>query len=151
MTIDPIGPFWSSDGQVALLMPALLALVLSALIGIEREVRAKSGQPTDDVAPDEDQPPADEPDPGHHLSGDAGGVDADARHLREITEPVLRHDHEDRRPEPHEGVRAQPGSVASVTLALAGRGDLPGLAAEIAQLSGVRTARTGAEEPLDEQ
>ncbi len=41
MTIDPTGPFWSSDRQVALLMPALLT-VLSALIGIEREVRAKS-------------------------------------------------------------------------------------------------------------
>jgi hypothetical protein len=38
----PTAPFWSSDGQWALLLPALLALVLSALIGIEREVRAKS-------------------------------------------------------------------------------------------------------------
>jgi putative Mg2+ transporter-C (MgtC) family protein len=38
----PTAPFWSSNGQEALLWPALLALVLSALIGIEREVRAKS-------------------------------------------------------------------------------------------------------------
>jgi putative Mg2+ transporter-C (MgtC) family protein len=38
----PTAPFWSSGGQLALLWPALLALVLSALIGIEREVRAKS-------------------------------------------------------------------------------------------------------------
>ena len=42
MIPDPLGPFWSSDGQWALLLPALLALVLTALIGIEREVRAKS-------------------------------------------------------------------------------------------------------------
>jgi putative Mg2+ transporter-C (MgtC) family protein len=42
VTIAPIRPFWSSDGQWALLLPALLALVLSALIGVEREVRAKS-------------------------------------------------------------------------------------------------------------
>jgi len=38
----PTAPFWSSSDQIALLWPALLALVLSALIGIEREVRAKS-------------------------------------------------------------------------------------------------------------
>ena len=42
MIVSPTAPFWSSDGQVALLLPALLALVLSAIIGIEREVRAKS-------------------------------------------------------------------------------------------------------------
>ena len=42
MITDPTAPFWSSDGQWALLLPALLALVLSALIGIEREFRAKS-------------------------------------------------------------------------------------------------------------
>src|SRR4051812_40756985 len=39
---SPTAPFWSSDGQWALLLPALLALVLSALIGVEREFRAKS-------------------------------------------------------------------------------------------------------------
>jgi putative Mg2+ transporter-C (MgtC) family protein len=39
---DPSAPFWSSEGQWALLLPALLALLLSALIGIEREFRAKS-------------------------------------------------------------------------------------------------------------
>ena len=42
MITGPTAPFWSSDGQWALLLPALLALVLSALIGIEREIRAKS-------------------------------------------------------------------------------------------------------------
>ena len=42
MITGPLAPFWSNDGQAALLLPALLALVLSALIGIEREVRAKS-------------------------------------------------------------------------------------------------------------
>jgi putative Mg2+ transporter-C (MgtC) family protein len=41
--------------------------------------------------------------------------------------------------------------VASVTLTLAGRGDLMALAAEIAQLPGVRAARTGAEGSLDEE
>jgi putative Mg2+ transporter-C (MgtC) family protein len=39
---EPLAPFWSSDEQWALLAPALLALILSALIGVEREVRAKS-------------------------------------------------------------------------------------------------------------
>jgi putative Mg2+ transporter-C (MgtC) family protein len=38
----PTVPFWSSDDQAALLLPVVLALVLSALIGIEREARAKS-------------------------------------------------------------------------------------------------------------
>jgi putative Mg2+ transporter-C (MgtC) family protein len=42
-------------------------------------------------------------------------------------------------------------SVASVTLALAGRGDLVTLAAEIAHLPGVRAARTGDEDLLDEE
>lgn len=42
MNLAPLDPFWSSDGQWALLLPAALALVLSALIGIEREMRAKS-------------------------------------------------------------------------------------------------------------
>jgi putative Mg2+ transporter-C (MgtC) family protein len=35
-------PFWSTDGQWSVLPPVALALVLSALIGLEREVRAKS-------------------------------------------------------------------------------------------------------------
>jgi hypothetical protein len=38
-----------------------------------------------------------------------------------------------------------------VTLTLAGRGNLVTLAAEIAQLPGVRAARTGAEDLLDEE
>ncbi|MGZ4508228.1 MAG: MgtC/SapB family protein [Blastococcus sp.] len=42
MITSPTAPFWSSGGQLALLLPAFLALVLSALIGIERESRAKS-------------------------------------------------------------------------------------------------------------
>ena len=33
MIVSPTAPFWSSDGQAALLLPALLALVLSAIIG----------------------------------------------------------------------------------------------------------------------
>ncbi len=37
-----VDPFWSTSGQWSLLLPALLALVLSALVGLEREVRAKS-------------------------------------------------------------------------------------------------------------
>jgi putative Mg2+ transporter-C (MgtC) family protein len=35
-------PFWSTAAQWSVLPPVLLALVLSALIGLEREVRAKS-------------------------------------------------------------------------------------------------------------
>jgi putative Mg2+ transporter-C (MgtC) family protein len=50
-----------------------------------------------------------------------------------------------------EGTTDEGHRVASVTLTLAGRGDLMTLAAEIAQLPGVRAARTGAEESLDEQ
>ena len=37
-----VDPFWSTSEQWSLLLPALLALVLSALIGLEREIRAKS-------------------------------------------------------------------------------------------------------------
>ena len=50
-----------------------------------------------------------------------------------------------------EGTTDEGHRVASVTLTLAGRGDLVELAGEIAQLPGVRSARTGAEEPLDEE
>ena len=42
MITGPFAPFWSTEGQGALLLPAFLALFLSALIGVEREVRAKS-------------------------------------------------------------------------------------------------------------
>jgi putative Mg2+ transporter-C (MgtC) family protein len=35
-------PFWSTDAQWSVLPPVLLALLLSALIGLEREARAKS-------------------------------------------------------------------------------------------------------------
>ena len=42
MITGPTAPFWSTDGQWAFLLPALLALALSALIGVEREFRAKS-------------------------------------------------------------------------------------------------------------
>src|SRR4051794_15635738 len=38
----PGSPFWSSAEQWALLPPVLLALLLTALIGVEREARAKS-------------------------------------------------------------------------------------------------------------
>jgi putative Mg2+ transporter-C (MgtC) family protein len=49
-----------------------------------------------------------------------------------------------------EGTTDEGHRVASVTLTLAGRGDLAELAAEVAQLPGVRAARTG-EDSLDEQ
>ena len=38
----PVSAFWSTDHQWAVLPPVLLALVLTALIGVEREARAKS-------------------------------------------------------------------------------------------------------------
>jgi putative Mg2+ transporter-C (MgtC) family protein len=50
-----------------------------------------------------------------------------------------------------EGVTEEGDRVATVVLQLAGRGDLPSLAAEIAQLPGVRSARTAADDILDEQ
>jgi putative Mg2+ transporter-C (MgtC) family protein len=50
-----------------------------------------------------------------------------------------------------EGTTDEGHRVASVTLTLAGRGVLSELAAEVAQLPGVRAARTGAENPLDEE
>jgi uncharacterized membrane protein YhiD involved in acid resistance len=102
-------PLWSTDGQLELLLPALLAPVLSAQIGVEREVRAKSaGVRT------------------HTLVGLGAAV-----FILVSTE---------------EG-----DGVATVLLQVAGRGDLPELAAELAQLPGVRTARTGAEDFLEEQ
>ncbi len=245
MTIDPIDPFWSSDGQVALLMPALLALVLSALIGIEREVRAKSaGLRTHTLVGlgsavfmivskygfgDLSEVPGVSIDPSRVAAqvvsgiGFIGGglifvrrdivrglttaatvwlaaavgmaagaglpllaIGATMSHflitlgfppvvrslMRRRTEaPTLRLEYYDGHgvlrnvlstcteqgwavhgvDVDREGTTEEGHRVASVTLALTGRGDLPGLAAEIAQLSGVRTARTGAEEPLDEQ
>jgi len=50
-----------------------------------------------------------------------------------------------------EGVTDEGHRVASVTLTLAGRADLVALAAEVAQLPGVRTARTGDEDWDDGQ
>jgi putative Mg2+ transporter-C (MgtC) family protein len=38
----PGSAFWSTDDQWAVLPPVLLALLLTALIGVEREARAKS-------------------------------------------------------------------------------------------------------------
>src|SRR5690242_5688311 len=38
----PASAFWSTDDQWAVLPPVLLALLLTALIGVEREARAKS-------------------------------------------------------------------------------------------------------------
>jgi putative Mg2+ transporter-C (MgtC) family protein len=241
----PTAPFWSSDGQWALLLPALLALLLSALIGIEREVRAKSaGLRTHTLVGlgaavfmivskygfgDLTHVSGVSIDPsriaaqvvsgigfiggglifvrrdivrglttaatvwvaaavgmaagaglpllaagttaGHFLI--ATGFPPLARALvrRRAGIPVLRLDYLDgqgvlRRvlstcteqgwavhglEVDRESISEEGHRVASVTLTLAGRGDLMTLAAEIAQLPGVRAARTGAEESLDEE
>ena len=50
-----------------------------------------------------------------------------------------------------EGTTDEGHRVASVTLTLAGRGELVALAAEVAQLPGVRTARPVPRTPLDEE
>lgn len=245
MITGPTAPFWSSDGQWALLLPALLALVLSALIGVEREIRAKSaGLRThtlvglgaavfmivskygfgdlvgmDNVNIDPSRIAAQVVSgigfiggglifvrrdivrglttaatvwvaaavgmaagaglpllavgttAGHFLI--ATGFPPLARALvqRRAAIPVLRLDYLDGHgvlrhvlstcteqgwavhglEVERESVSEEGQRVASVTLTLAGRGDLMTLAAEISQLPGVRAARTGAEEPLDEQ
>ena len=245
MIPDPWGPFWSTDGQWALLLPALLALVLSAIIGIEREVRAKSaGLRTHtlvglgsaifmivskygfgDIAMIEGV----SIDPSRVAAqvvsgiGFIGGglifvrrdivrglttaatvwlaaavgmaagaglpllaVGATLAHFlittgfppiarslvrRRADVPALRLDYYDGQgvlravlstcteqgwavhgvEVDREGVTDDGRRVATVLLQLAGRGDLPALAAEIAQLPGVRTARTGTDDLLDEQ
>jgi putative Mg2+ transporter-C (MgtC) family protein len=50
----------------------------------------------------------------------------------------------------HESVSEEGQRIAVVTLRLDGRGDLYDLAAELAELPGVRSTSTGAGEPLDE-
>jgi putative Mg2+ transporter-C (MgtC) family protein len=241
----PTAPFWSSDGQWALLLPALLALVLSALIGVEREFRAKSaglrthtlvglgaavfmivskygfGDLVDiqGVSVDPSRIAAQVVSGIGFIGGGlifvrrdivrglttaatvwvaaavgmaAGAglpllaVGATAGHFlvavgfppltrvlvrRRAELPVLRLDYYDGQGvlrnvlstcteqgwavhgvEVHrEGTTDEGHRVASVTLTLAGRGDLVALAAEVAQLPGVRAARTGAEDPLDEE
>jgi putative Mg2+ transporter-C (MgtC) family protein len=241
----PTAPFWSSDGQIALLLPALLALVLSALIGIEREVRAKSaGLRTHTLVGvgsavfmlvskygfgDLVNQAGVSVDPSRIAAQVVSGIGfiggglifvrrdivrglttaatvwvaaavgmaagaglpllavgttvghfvisvgfpplARALYHRRAEIPVLRLDYldgqgvlrnvlatcteqgwavhgleVDRESTTDEGHR-----VASVTLTLAGRGNLVALAAEIAQLPGVRAARTGAEDQLDEE
>jgi putative Mg2+ transporter-C (MgtC) family protein len=245
VTIDPFAPFWSSEGQWALLLPALLALVLSALIGVEREVRAKSaGLRTHTLVGvgaavfmlvskygfgDLSDVPGVSIDPsrvaaqvvsgigfiggglifvrrdivrglttaatvwlaaavgmaagaglpllaigttlGHFLitSGFPPIARALARRRAEL--PLLRLTYLDGHgvlrnvlaacteqgwavhgvEVDREGVTEEGDRVATVVLQLAGRGDLPALAAEIAQLTGVRSARTGADDILDEQ
>jgi len=242
---SPTAPFWSSDGQWALLLPALLALVLSALIGIEREIRAKSaGLRTHTLVGlgaavfmivskygfgDLIHVSGVSIDPSRIAAqvvsgiGFIGGglifvrrdivrglttaatvwlaaavgmaagaglpllaIGATAGHflisvgfpplarvlVRVRPElPVLRLDYFDGQGvlrvvlstcteqgwavhgvDVHrEGTTDEGHRVASVTLTLAGRGDLVALAAEVAQLPGVRTARTGAEDALDEE
>ncbi len=245
MSFAPISPFWSTDDQFDLLLPVLLALVLSALIGVEREVRAKSaGLRThtlvglgaavfmlvskygfDDLA----QVPGVSLDPSRvaaqvvsgigfiggglifvrrdivrglttaatvwlaaavGMAAGAGlpvlavgttlghflittGLPPLARVLarRRAELPLLRMTYLDGHgvlrtvlavctdqgwavhgvEVDREGVTDEGDRVATVLLQLAGRGDLPALAAEIAQLPGVRSARTGAEDILDEQ
>jgi putative Mg2+ transporter-C (MgtC) family protein len=241
----PFAPFWSSDGQWALLLPVLLALVLSALIGIEREVRAKSaGLRThtlvglgaavfmivskygfgdlvriEGVSVDPSRVAAQVVSgigfiggglifvrrdivrglttaatvwlaaavgmaagaglpvlavgttSGHFLITLAFPRVARALVRRRAEVPMLRLDYYDGRgvlrnvlstcteqgwavhgvEVDREGTDEEGHRVATVALELAGRGDLPTLAAEIAQVPGVRTARTGAEDPLDEQ
>ena len=245
MITGPLAPFWSTEGQVALLLPAFLALVLSALIGIEREIRAKSaglrthtlvglgaavfmlvskygfGDLVDQagVSVDPSRIAAQVVSGIGFIGGGlifvrrdivrglttaatvwvaaAVGMAAGAglpllairttvghfvistgfppltRALvrRRAELPVLRLDYFDGQgvlrsvlstcteqgwavhgvEVDREGTTDEGHRVASVTLTLAGRGDLMTLAAEIAQLPGVRAARTGAEESLDEQ
>lgn len=245
MITGPTAPFWSSSGQEALLLPALLALVLSALIGIEREVRAKSaGLRThtlvglgaavfmivskygfgdlvglDSVSIDPSRIAAQVVSGigfiggglifvrrdivrglttaatvwlaaavgmaagaglpllavgttvGHFLisTGFPPLVRALVRRRAEL--PALRLEYLDGQgvlraalaacteqgwsvqglEVDRESVTEEGHRLASVTLTLGGRGNFVALAAEIAQLPGVRAARTGAEEPLDEQ
>jgi putative Mg2+ transporter-C (MgtC) family protein len=240
-----MGPFWSTDGQWALLLPALLALVLSAVIGIEREVRAKSaGLRThtlvglgsavfmivskygfgdiamiEGVSIDPSRVAAQVVSGIGFIGGGLIFVRRDivrglttaatvwlaaavgmaagaglpllavgttvahflittgfppvARALvsRRADVPALRLDYFDGQgvlrtvlstcteqgwavhgvEVDREGTTDEGQRVATVNLVLAGRGDLPALAAEIAQLPGVRTARTGTEDLLDEQ
>jgi putative Mg2+ transporter-C (MgtC) family protein len=245
MIVGPTAPFWSSDGQLALLLPALLALVLTALIGVEREIRAKSaGLRTHTLVGlgaavfmlvskygfgDLSEVPGVSLDPSRiaaqvvsglgfiggglifvrrdivrglttaatvwlaaavGMACGAGlpvlavgttighfiitiGLPPVARALahRRAEPPVLRLAYLDGHgvlrvvlaacteqgwavhavEVDREGLTDEGDRVASVTLTLAGRGNLPGLATEIAQLPGVRAARTGADDPLDEQ
>ncbi len=245
MITSPTAPFWSSDGQWALLLPALLALVLSALIGVEREIRAKSaGLRTHTLVGlgaavfmivskygfgDLIHVSGVSIDPSRIAAqvvsgiGFIGGglifvrrdivrglttaatvwlaaavgmaagaglpllaIGATAGHflisvgfpplarvlVRARPElPVLRLDYFDGQGvlrvvlttcteqgwavhgvDVHrEGTTEEGHRVASVALTLAGRGDLVALAAEVAQLPGVRAARTGAEDALDEE
>jgi len=245
MIPDWFGPVWSTDDQWTLLLPAALALLLSALIGIEREARAKSaGLRThtlvglgsaifmivskygfgdlagiDNVSLDPSRIAAQVVSGIGFIGGGlifvrrdivrglttaatvwlaaavgmaAGAglpllaLGATASHFvitlgfppltralvhRRAEVPVLRLEYFDGRgvlravlsactdqgwavhglEVDREGTDEEGRRVATVVLELAGRGDLPALAAEIAQLPGVRTARTGAEEFLDEQ
>jgi putative Mg2+ transporter-C (MgtC) family protein len=240
----PTAPFWSSDGQIALLLPALLALVLSALIGMEREVRAKSaGLRTHTLVGvgsavfmlvskygfgDLVNQAGVSVDPSRIAAQVVSGIGfiggglifvrrdivrglttaatvwvaaavgmaagaglpllafgATAGHFvisvgfppltrtlvrRRAQVPALRLDYYDGQgvlravlstcteqgwavhgvEVDREGTTDEGHRVASVTLTLAGRGDLVALAAEIAQLPGVRAARTGAEDADDE-
>jgi putative Mg2+ transporter-C (MgtC) family protein len=241
----PTAPFWSSDGQIALLLPALLALVLSALIGIEREVRAKSaGLRTHTLVGvgsavfmlvskygfgDLVNQAGVSVDPSRIAAQVVSGIGfiggglifvrrdivrglttaatvwvaaavgmaagaglpllavgttvghfvisvgfpplARALYHRRAEIPVLRLDYLDGQgvlrnvlaacteqgwavhglEVDRESLTDEGHRVASVTLTLAGRGNLVALAAEIAQLPGVRAARTGAEDQLDEE
>ena len=246
MITDPYAPFWSSDLQWSLLLPAGLALVLSALIGIEREVRAKSAGlrthtlvglgsalfmivskygfadlvAVEGVSVDPSRVAAQVVSGIGFIGGGlifvrrdivrglttaatvwlaaavgmaagaglpALAIGATAAHFlittgfppvvralgrrRHAEVPTLRLDYFDGQgvlravlsacteqgwavhgvEVDREGTTDEGHRIASVTLILDGRGDLVTLAAEVAQLPGVRTARAGVEEPLDEQ
>ena len=71
--------------------------------------RGGGGEAADGVAADEDEPGAQEPDPGHDLRGHPGRVEDDQPGLQHVGEPVLADQHEQRRADPDQGVGAQPG------------------------------------------
>jgi hypothetical protein len=73
--------------------------------------RGRGGQAPDGVAAHEDQSTADEPDAGHDLGGDAGGVQADLLEAEQVAEAVFGDEHERGGPDPDQGVGAQPGAL----------------------------------------
>lgn len=69
-------------------------------------------QTTHRIPAHEDQPAADEPDPGHDLSSHPGRVQRHPGPAQHVREAVLRHQHEQRRTQTHQRMRAQARRLA---------------------------------------
>jgi hypothetical protein len=103
----------------------------------------RGGQPADRVAPDKDDARAGEPDAADDLRRDPGRVEDDPLSLQHIAEPVLADQHEQRGPDPDQGVGAQARALLPHLPFHADGGRQPQRQARLAHLQSASQRRYG--------